>query len=118
MIEQSAKRGGNSLGIKPSDAPLVVVLLYASWDDAKDDEKAYGTTLEAIGAIDEEAARKNVASPYRYLNYAVKEQDPFSSYGPESKAHLLAVSRKFDPDGLFQTVGASPFKLGRVEPTV
>ncbi|KAI1425337.1 hypothetical protein F5Y12DRAFT_796062 [Xylaria sp. FL1777] len=31
LIEQSISRGGNSLGLKPSDGPLVVVLLYASW---------------------------------------------------------------------------------------
>ncbi|KAI1370568.1 hypothetical protein F4677DRAFT_438049 [Hypoxylon crocopeplum] len=113
MIEQSISRGGNSLGLKPSDGPLVVVLFYTSWDSPNDDKLVYDVNKKALENIDNEAQSKNVSVPYRYLNYAFTHQDPFSSYGPESKAHLQAVSSKYDPEGFFQTVSAGPFKLSK-----
>lgn len=112
MIEQSIARGGNSLGLKPSDGPLVVVLFYTSWDNPSDDQKVYDIIEEALKNIDNKAQRRNKSAAfYRYLNYSFKYQDPISSYGPESKAHLQAVGEKYDPEGFFQIAGAGPFKL-------
>lgn len=111
LIEQSESCGGNSLGLKLSDGPLVVVLFYTSWDNSSDDDKVYEVNKKALESIDREAQRKSVSVPYRYLNYASPHQDPISSYGPDSKAHLQAVSAKYDPQGFFQTAGAGPFKL-------
>ncbi|RYP61823.1 hypothetical protein DL771_009989 [Monosporascus sp. 5C6A] len=111
LIEQSISRGGNSLGLKASDGPLVVVLFYTSWESPSDDKKVYEVNKEALGTIDSEAQSKKVSAAYRYLNYTFTHQDPISSYGPESKAHLQAVSTKYDPEGFFQTAGVGPFKL-------
>ncbi|OTB00881.1 hypothetical protein M426DRAFT_75490 [Hypoxylon sp. CI-4A] len=111
LIEQSQIQGGNSLGLNPSDGPLVVVLLYTSWDSSSDDEIVYDTNKEALGRIDDKAKSKNVSASYRYMNYSFFHQDPISSYGPESKAHLQTVSAKYDPEGFFQVAGAGPFKV-------
>ncbi|ROV87431.1 hypothetical protein VSDG_09840 [Cytospora chrysosperma] len=113
IFEQSVARGGNSLGLRNSDGPLVVVLFYTSWDNSSDDEEVFQINKKALEDIDNEAQSKGVSASYRYLNYAFPHQDPISSYGPESKAHLQAVSAKYDPDGFFQTAGAGPFKLQR-----
>ncbi|XDG09978.1 hypothetical protein ABKA04_009593 [Annulohypoxylon sp. FPYF3050] len=96
LIDNSIAHGGNSLGLKPEDGPLVVVLLYTSWDNASDDDLVYNVNKEAIATLEEEAQDKN---------------DPFTSYGPESKAQLLKTSAKYDPDGFFESAGAGPFKL-------
>ncbi|XXG98487.1 hypothetical protein Hte_004811 [Hypoxylon texense] len=111
MIDQSIARGGNSMGLKQSDGPLVVVMFYTSWDSPNDDKKVYDVNMKALEAIDDEARSQNVSASYRYLNYAFTHQDPIGSYGPESKAHLQAVSTKYDPEGFFQTAVAGPFKL-------
>ncbi|RYP64890.1 hypothetical protein DL769_006498 [Monosporascus sp. CRB-8-3] len=113
MIEQSIARGGNSLGLKPSDGPLVVVLFYTSWDSPSDDKKVYDVNKEALQNIDDEAQSKNVSASYRYMNYTFTDQDPIGSYGPESKAHLQTVSAKYDPEGFSQVAGAGPFKLSK-----
>lgn len=113
LIEKSVASGGNSMGLKPSDGPLVVLLLYSSWDSASDDEKVYQVKKKALEDINNEAQSKNSSASYCYLNYAFPHQDPISSYGPESKAHLQAVSAKYDPEGFFQAAGAGPFKLSR-----
>ncbi|RYO88963.1 hypothetical protein DL764_008653 [Monosporascus ibericus] len=101
LIEQSISRGGNSLGLKTSDGPLVVVLFYTSWDSPSDDKIVYEVNKEALETIDSEAQRKKVSAAYRYLNYTLTHQDPISSYGSESKTHLQAVSAKYDPEGFF-----------------
>ncbi|KAI1094458.1 FAD-binding domain-containing protein [Rostrohypoxylon terebratum] len=111
LIDHSIAHGGNSLGLKPKDGPLVVVLFYTSWDNASDDDLVYNVNKEAISTLEEEAQDKNALSSYRYLNYTFPHQDPFTSYGPESKAQLLKTSAKYDPDGFFESAGAGPFKL-------
>lgn len=111
IMENSISRGGNSMGLKPEDGPVVVVLFYTSWDSASDDELVYNVNKDALASIEKEAQSNDVFSSYRYLNYAFPHQDPFSSYGPEAKAELLRVSAKYDPDGFFQSAGAGPFKL-------
>ncbi|OTB09989.1 hypothetical protein K445DRAFT_380509 [Daldinia sp. EC12] len=113
IMEQSIVRGGNSLGLKPSDGPLVAILFYSSWDNPKDDQTVFDVSKEALDVIDQEAQSKSVSASYRYLNYASTYQDPISSYGPESKAHLQAVSEKYDPEGFFQNAGVGPFKLSK-----
>ena len=40
-------RGGNSLGLKPSDGPLVVVLFYSSWDSPSDHNLVYAINMKA-----------------------------------------------------------------------
>lgn len=113
LIEQSIARGGNSLGLKPSDGPLVVVLLYTAWDNSDDDEKVYEANKEALQVIKEEAVDNNVYSPYLYMNYAFLHQDPIDSYGSENKANLQAISAKYDPEGFFQTAGVGPWKISK-----
>ncbi len=111
MMEQSIARGGNSLGLKPSGGPLVVVIFFTSWDNLSDDEKVYRVIKGALRNIDEKANSRDLSASYRYLNCAFTHQDPIRSYGPESKAHLRAVGAKYDPSGFFQTAGSGPFKL-------
>ncbi|KAF2874702.1 hypothetical protein BDV95DRAFT_656231 [Massariosphaeria phaeospora] len=113
MLEASAQSGENAIGLNPSDGPLVVVLFYTSWDNASDDETVYKVNKEALRAIEEEARGKDVDARYRYLKYAFPGQDAIGSYGEERKAHLQAVSAKYDPDRFWQVAGAGPFKLGK-----
>ena len=113
MIEQSTARGGNSLGLTPEDGPLVVILLYTSWDNASDDQGVYDVNKGALVLIEEEALKKGSSSRYRYMNYTFTHQDPIDSYGEKSKESLRLASEKYDPDGFFQTAGAGPFKIWR-----
>ena len=95
MLEQSVVRGGNAFGLKPEDGPLVVLLLYTSWERSSDDEKVYEVNNKALEAINHEAEERKVAASYRYLNYACPPQDPIVSYAPESHRRLREVSAKY-----------------------
>ena len=48
---------------------------------------------------------------YLYLNYAASFQDPIAGYGNASVSMLQAVSKKYDPDQLFQKQVPGGFKL-------
>jgi hypothetical protein len=111
LMGQSIARGGNALGLKPSDGPLVVVLFYSSWDSSSDDETIYTVNKEALVRIEKEAESRSVLASYLYMKYAFTHQDPIGSHGAESQAHLQAVSAKYDPEGFFLAAGAGPFKL-------
>ncbi|KAK6214106.1 hypothetical protein LQW54_004708 [Pestalotiopsis sp. IQ-011] len=111
LMKASVAGGGNSLGLDPSNGPLVVILFYTSWDSADDDEIVFKLNKQALSEIDEEAQRRGVASSFRCLNYSFSHQDPIAGYGPQSQARLQYVSAKYDPDRFFQNHMAGPFKL-------
>lgn len=102
---------GNSLGLDPNDGPLVLFLLYASWSNIEDDNKVVEENKKVLNDIIKEAEDMGQSSPYRYMNYAFPHQDPISSYGPEIKKQLQAVSQKYDPEGFFQKAVSGGFKL-------
>ena len=52
-----------------------------------------------------------VDSQYIYLNYAANWEDPIAGYGEVVKSRLQEVSRKFDPEGVFQRMCPGGFKL-------
>lgn len=52
--------------------------------------------------------------PFQYLNYAAPFQDPLANYGDMSHHMLREVSKKYDPDQVFQRLVPGGFKLNRV----
>ena len=110
MTSKSAQRGGNSLGLDPSP-PLILLELAAIWALASDDTHVVQAIRSFIQAVDEAAERQGLASRYVYLNYAYAGQDPLRGYGRESRERLREVSRRYDPEGFFQTGVPGGFKL-------
>ncbi|KAL8868532.1 MAG: hypothetical protein Q9174_004929 [Haloplaca sp. 1 TL-2023] len=102
----------NVLGLDTRTEPLVIVLFTAVWEDKSDDELVARTTRDIIASIDHYAASRGTADPYRYLNDCDSWQNPFDGYGAENKRFLQAMSREYDPDGLFQSACVGGFKLG------
>ncbi len=102
---------GNALGLEGVDDPLVLCLLSVTWSQAGDDATVNSVTQALIEAIDQHTKAAGLFHRFKYLNYAAPFQDPISSYGPASKANLLAISKKYDPEGFFQTGIPGGFKL-------
>ncbi|VUC36523.1 unnamed protein product [Clonostachys rosea] len=111
LLERTRRFGGNILNLSLEDGPLVSVLILMYWKNASDDETILTQGREVIAAIDQHAQARGTSIPYKYLNYAFNFQDPISSYGEENKKAMLAVSKKYDPDGLFQKGAVGGFKL-------
>ncbi|KAK8074611.1 oxidoreductase FAD-binding protein [Apiospora hydei] len=102
MFKASARAGGNSLGLDESDGNLFNVLLTATWVEKTDDLLVESQTRSMFERFEAEARRLGVTNSYLYFNYAASWQDPISGYGENNKVFLEEVSRKYDPQGLFQ----------------
>lgn len=113
ITSKSAPKGGNSLGLSPSDGPLVKALLLSFWSDASDDKLVNEVGGKFIDDVETIARAKGVYHKFVYLNYANRNQKPIDGYGAASKANLQAVSKKYDPQGLFQKGVPGGFKLFR-----
>jgi len=57
------------------------------------------------------AKKQGLLNDYIYLNYAMPDQDPISSYGAANVANLRIQSRLFDPKQVFQRLVPGGFKL-------
>ncbi|KAI1822651.1 FAD-binding domain-containing protein [Xylaria intraflava] len=111
LLEKCLSAGGNVTGLTPDSGPLVSVLVLMNWDNKDDDKVVLETARSVLDAIDEDAAARGQAVPYKYLNYAFDFQDPIGSYGAKNKLLLQAVSERFDPEGVFQKGVPGGFKL-------
>lgn len=56
-------------------------------------------------------------SSYIYLNYAGEHQDPLGGYGTANVAKMAALSKKYDPKGVFQKLVPGGWKIGDAVPT-
>lgn len=102
----------NPLGLNEGgDEPLVVASFAVSWRYIRDDEFIRATTRHTIEQIDDFATANKTDHPWRYLNYCADWQRPFEGYGEENKQFLQEMSKKYDPEGLFQRGCPGGFKL-------
>ncbi|KAL8962112.1 MAG: hypothetical protein Q9193_001432, partial [Seirophora villosa] len=73
---------------------------------------AFSFTDRVLASIEQQAKARGIYYPWLFLNDAGITQDPISTYGyGASLPRLRAVSRKYDPKGIFQQ-NVPGFKLG------
>jgi hypothetical protein len=111
MTSHFSKNGGNALGISPADGPLNLLNLVFSWTDASDDAAIFQASRNIINRSNATAYAQNLGYPYIYQNYAALEQPVFPSYGAANLAKLQAVSKKYDPNRVWQKLQPGYFKL-------
>lgn len=107
------KNGGNPLGLSQDDGPFVFINIDCRWDHVADDSIVYQTVSTILTRIKEAATAHQTQTDYLYMNYASQFQDVIGSYGPENKARLKSVARKYDPAQVFQILQPGYFKLDR-----
>ncbi|PVH99651.1 FAD-binding domain-containing protein [Periconia macrospinosa] len=110
------KNGGNSLGLDPARGPYFIMNMGANWDDAADDARILKFYADIIDAVKAEAKRKGLDNSFIYMNYASQFQDPIGSYGVANQNKLKAVSKKYDPQQVFQNLQPGYFKLDKGAP--
>ncbi|KAL8800473.1 MAG: hypothetical protein Q9200_007233 [Gallowayella weberi] len=101
----------NALGLDPAAGPQVLALQAIQWANASDDALITAAAKKIWQQVDALALEKGLQRRWIYLNYANEDQDPIGSYGAQNVEKLRAVSRKYDPTGLFQTNVPGGFKL-------
>lgn len=119
LPEWVQKGDANSLGLHDCTyESLVVVSFTVNWDERRDDEFVKTTTRRTIEQIDAVAVVNKSSHRYRYLNYCAEWQRPFEGYGEDNLQFLQQVSRRYDPEGLFQRGCVGGFKLNIMEDEV
>jgi hypothetical protein len=116
QLKGMQKNGGNALGLAVAKGPYFVMNMSSRWANAADDAailKFFSTIIKQVKA---EAKSKGVDNEYIYMNYASQFEDPISSYGAANVARLRAISKKYDPQQVFQLLHPGHFKLGGSAP--
>ncbi|KAK3326853.1 FAD binding domain-containing protein [Apodospora peruviana] len=112
QLAASTQRGGNALGVGPEDGPLFLLNVVLGWANAVDDNRVHRAARNIAERSTEYGDARGWARDFRYMNYAGEFQDVLASYGAAEKARLVATAKKYDPEGVFQTLLPGAFKLG------
>lgn len=103
--------GSNVLGTAGAEGNNFIFFVTASWADPSIDEAARATAQKLLSTINAAAGAVGLLRRFVYINYADPSQDPFASYGEESRAFLQKVAKDYDPSGVFQKLVPGGFKL-------
>ncbi|KFY02771.1 hypothetical protein O988_01920 [Pseudogymnoascus sp. VKM F-3808] len=106
-----ARNGGNALGIDLSKGPLTLLNIAISWSNEIDDTRIYASARNIVNRANAAAHAAGLGNAYLYQNYASAEQDVFTSYGAKNLAKLKAISKKYDPTGVWQKLQPGYFKV-------
>lgn len=101
--------GTNSLGLSPNVTDRVLVDIGAAYNNSADDETCYAAVQGFFDQHVQILQDAGLFLDFTYLNYAGANQDPIGTYG--DLATLQGVSKKYDPQGIFQTAVPGAFKL-------
>jgi hypothetical protein len=113
LLENSKLAGGNAKDIDPADGPLFITLINPTWNSADDDERIHNAVEDLLAKFKQMASEKGLLHRYIFTNYAYQNEDIFAGYGEESLKRLKEVSKKYDPEGIFQKAVPGGFKLSK-----
>jgi hypothetical protein len=88
-----------------------VALYYTAYSDAKLDETAENYLKTLISTVEKKTKANNLYYDFYFLNDLGIAQDAFSSYKGRALEKMKAISKKYDPRGVFQHL-VPGFKLG------
>jgi hypothetical protein len=111
IMKITAERGGNPLGLDPKDGPLINALVGVQWSNAADDTRVYQFCAKVKDRVIAIAKAKGKYHPYIYMNYGSPYQNVVAGYGAANQARLKAISKKYDPAGVFEKLQPGYFKL-------
>lgn len=113
MVKHSQTTGGNILGLEEvvADGPTTNWLIILTCDTPEVQDRMLPLALEFRKEVDAYAQELGVYKDWRYLNYAWGDQNPIASYGEKNVAFLKDVAKRVDPEGVFQKLRITGFKI-------
>ncbi|KAH6683613.1 FAD binding domain-containing protein, partial [Plectosphaerella plurivora] len=113
IVEKGVENGGNVMGLEKfvEEGNGIMFLVTLAVNNAEAEKLARPLVAAYLKDIDEYAASLDLAWNWKYLNYAHLSQDAISSFGDEAIKKLQDASAKYDPEGVFQKLRVSGFKI-------
>jgi hypothetical protein len=113
IVEKGVANGGNVMGLEKfvQDGNGIMFLVTLAVNSAEAEERARPLVAAYLKDIDEYAASLDLAWKWNYLNYAHLSQEVISTFGDEAVKKLQDASAKYDPEGVFQKLRVSGFKI-------
>lgn len=113
MVKHGQANGGNILGLEDvvADGPTTNWLIVLTCETPDLQDRMLPLALEFRNDIDAYAKEIGVYKDWRYLNYAWADQNPIAFYGEKNVAFLKDVAERVDPDGVFQKLRITGFKI-------
>jgi len=109
-----AEKGGDMLGFDRFNETVVLFQTYLAWNGASQDKFFQSQGDWLISELSTYAKSIGKSNPFIYLDYAYKTQKPLVSYGAKNVAKIRAAAKKYDPNGVFQTMVPGGFKISKV----
>ncbi|KAI4214646.1 MAG: hypothetical protein LQ351_002719 [Letrouitia transgressa] len=104
--------GGDPLDLDPADGPILMQIINVAWDNPADDAYINNWAANLISTIETQAKAAGLYYPFIFLNDAGPGQKPLGLYGKgKSLPKLKTTAKKYDPNGVFQTLSGNAFKL-------
>lgn len=75
-----------------------------TWADSNNDSAAVAALMTLSNTVTEIATRNGVYLPFKFMNDANQVQNVFQGYGLDSFERLSLISKKYDPDQVFQNL--------------
>ncbi|GAB1315502.1 FAD-binding PCMH-type domain-containing protein [Madurella fahalii] len=109
--------GGNVLGMEDTVHENALILAGGLGIDPKASDAAVEAAAAAVKTmsdrIDRFVAQAGGGVAFRYMNYAMEDQNPLGSYGEANVRFMKDVAARYDPDGVFQTRVPGGFKISK-----
>lgn len=113
MVRRGVENGGNVMGLDHyvADGTGIMFSMSVALHGAEQEAKAIPIAKAYTDSVHEYARSIGTSWDWQYLNYANKLQDPVTTFGDAALAKIRAASVKYDPDGVFQKLRLSGFKI-------
>lgn len=104
-LRAARQAGGDAIDLDPADGEFYAMVAAFQWEKAADDARVNKAARDFVARIDAAANKKALHYPYNYINDAQQGQKVFEFYGKgKSLPKLKAIAKKYDPQGVFQTL--------------
>lgn len=103
--------GTNMFGLTPGKTDDVLIDMTAAYANKADDALAQSVITDIVNKQRALLKRHGQLMDFIYLNYADISQKVLQSWGADNVAKLQAVSKKYDPKGVFQEQVPGGYKI-------
>ncbi|KAL7934398.1 hypothetical protein V8C35DRAFT_302486 [Trichoderma chlorosporum] len=108
---QPVTNGTNMFGLTPGKTDDVLIDMTAAYNNESDDALVESVINDIVNQQRAFLNSTGYLLDFIYLNYADISQNVLSTWGNNSLAKLQAVSKKYDPNGVFQKQSPGGYKL-------